>query len=69
MITGSLGVIGAGIVTLGAALGIGMIGTAAMNAMARQPEIAPKIQVGMLIAAGMIEGVALFAAVICIIEK
>jgi hypothetical protein len=35
-----------------------MIGMAAMNAMARQPEIAPKIQVGMLIAAGMIEGVA-----------
>lgn len=68
-ITGSLSAIGAGLVTIGAGFGIGWIGYAAMNGMARQPEIAPKIQVGMLIAAALIEGVALFAAVICIIVK
>jgi len=69
MITGSIAALGVGLVTMGAGIGIGLIGMGAMSAMARQPEIAPKIQVGMLIAAGMIEGVALFAAVICIIEK
>lgn len=58
-------VIGAGLVTIGAAFGIGWIGSAAMNAMARQPDAAPKIQTGMLIAAALIEGVALFGAVIC----
>jgi len=61
----NIAVIGAGIVTLGAALGIGWIGSSAMSAMARQPEAAPQIQVGMLIAAALIEGVALFGAVIC----
>ena len=40
-----------------------------MQGMARQPEIAPKIQVGMLIAAALVEGVALFCAVICWIAK
>lgn len=68
-LTGSVAVFGVALVTIGAAGGIGMIGMAAMAAMARQPEIASKIQTGMLITAGMIEGVALFAAVICLIAK
>lgn len=57
--------IGAGLVTLGAGVGIGKIGGAAMAGMARQPEMAPKIQTAMLIAAALVEGIALFCAVIC----
>jgi F-type H+-transporting ATPase subunit c len=57
----------AGLVTLGAAIGISRIGASAMDGIARQPEAAPKIQTGMLIAAALIEGVALFCAVICLL--
>jgi len=57
--------IGAGLVTIGAALGIGKLAAAAMEGIARQPEASAKIQVNMLIAAALIEGVALFCAVIC----
>ena len=57
--------IGAGIVTIGAGLGIGKLAAAAMEGMARQPEVAGKIQGAMLIAAALIEGVALFGAVVC----
>lgn len=63
--TGTLAAIGAGLVTLGAGLGIGILANGAMNGMARQPEAAGKIQTGMLIAAALIEGVAFFCAVIC----
>ena len=62
---GSLAVIGAGLVTIGASLGIGMIGAAAMVGIARQPEAANKIQTAMLIIAALIEGVAFFSAFIC----
>jgi F-type H+-transporting ATPase subunit c len=60
--------IGVGLVTLGAGIGIGMIGGKAMEGMARQPEAAGKIQGAMLIAAALIEGVALFGAVICLLS-
>jgi F-type H+-transporting ATPase subunit c len=66
-IHGSLAVIGAALVTFGAAWGIGKIGSSAMDAIARQPEAASKIQTSMLIVAALIEGVALFSAVICFI--
>ena len=56
-----LGLIGAG---LGAGLGIGRIGGQAVEGMARQPEAAGRIQTAALILAALIEGVALFAAVI-----
>ena len=69
MVTGSLAAIGAGLVTIGAGIGIGLMGAAAMDGMARQPEMAPKIQVSMLIFAALIEGVALFGAVICLMAK
>ena len=59
--------IGAGIVTLGAALGIGRIAGQAMDGIARQPEAAAKIQTAMLISAALIEGVAFFNAVICML--
>lgn len=61
---GSLISVGLGLIVIGLALGIGTIGKAALDAMARQPEIAGKIQAAMLIAAGMIEGAGLFAIVI-----
>ena len=57
--------LGAGIAVLGAGLGIGRIGGSAMDAMARQPEMAGKVQTGMLIAAALIEGATLFAIAVC----
>lgn len=59
--------IGAGLVTIGAGLGISKLAAAALESAARQPEIQPKLQTMMIIAAALIEGVALFCAVICII--
>lgn len=64
MIYGSIAAIGAGLAVLGAALGIGKIGGSAMDAIARQPEAAGKIQTAMIIAAALIEGVALFGVVV-----
>ena len=61
--------IGAGLAVIGAGLGIGKIGGSAMDAMARQPEVAGKIQTAMIIAAALIEGVALFAVVVALIAK
>ena len=49
---------------VGAGLGIGKIGGSAMDAMARQPEVMSKLFTNMIVAAALIEGVALFAAVI-----
>ena len=57
--------IGAGGVAIGAGIGIGILGAGAMLGIARQPEAKDKIQTSMLIAAALIEGIALFAAVIC----
>jgi len=65
LIPGSLAAIGAGLVTIGAAYGIGKIAASAVEGIARQPEAANKIQTTMLIAAALIEGVALFCAVVC----
>ncbi len=59
--------VGAGLVALGAGLGIGQIGGRAMDAIARQPESTPRIQGVMIIAAALIEGVALFGVVICLL--
>ena len=67
--TGTLAAIGAGISVVGAGLGIGQIGSKAMEAMARQPEAAGQIQTGMIIAAALIEGVALFGVVVALIAK
>ena len=61
---GSVAAIGAGIAVLGAGLGIGKIGGSAMDAIARQPEASGKIQTAMIIAAALIEGVALFGVVV-----
>lgn len=56
-----LNFIGAGLVVIGAGIGIGQIGGKAMEAIARQPEATGKIQTAMLIAAALIEGIG-FAA-------
>ena len=63
---GKLGAaIGAAIAVFGAALGIGKIGASAMEAIARQPEAAGDIRMSMIIIAALVEGVALFAIVVC----
>ena len=63
---GKLGAsIGAGIAAIGAGIGIGKIGGSAMEAIARQPESVSDIRTNMIIAAALIEGVALFAIIIC----
>jgi F-type H+-transporting ATPase subunit c len=59
--------IGAGIVTIGAGLGIGKIASAAMDGTARQPEATGAIRTTMIIAAAMIEGVALFGIIVCVL--
>lgn len=59
--------IGAGLAAIGAGIGVGRIGGSAMEAIARQPEAAGKIQGTMLIIAAMVEVVALFAALICLL--
>lgn len=58
---------GAGLVALGAGIGIGRLAGPAMEGSARQPEAAGDIRASMIIAAALIEGVALFGLVICII--
>ena len=59
--------LGAGLVAIGAAYGIGKIGSAAMDAMARQPEAIGKIQTPMIIIAALIEGVCLIGVVGCLL--
>ncbi|GGP05146.1 MULTISPECIES: ATP synthase F0 subunit C [Cloacibacterium] len=58
-------IIGAGLVVIGAGIGIGKIGAAALEAIARQPEQSGKLQTAMLIAAALVEGVA-FAALFAV---
>ena len=57
--------LGCGLVIIGAGLGIGMIGSKAVESLARQPEAGGKILSTMLIAAALIEGVTFFALLIC----
>lgn len=59
--------IGAAIATIGAGIGIGKIGASAMEAIARQPEAAGDIRSNMIVIAALIEGVALFAVIVCIL--
>jgi F-type H+-transporting ATPase subunit c len=61
------GGIGAGLVIIGGAAGIGRIGGSAVESMARQPEAAGTINTAMLITAAMIEGATLFAVVVCLL--
>jgi F-type H+-transporting ATPase subunit c len=56
-----LAVIGGGLAVLGAGIGIGLIGKGATESMARQPEVAAKVQTAAIILAVFIEGATLFA--------
>jgi len=62
---GNIAALGAGLAAIGA--GIGQIGGKAVEAIARQPEAISKIQTNMIIAAALVEGVALFAVVVAMI--
>ena len=57
--------LGAGLATVGAGIGIGKIGSSAMEAIARQPEASGDIRTSMIFAAALVEGVALFSVVVC----
>ena len=59
------GAFGTGLVAIGAAFGIGKLASAAVESMARQPEVAGTIQTAMIIAAALIEGFTFYALVIC----
>lgn len=58
---------GAGLVIIGAGLGIGRIGASAVESMARQPEVAGNIQTAMIIAAALIEGATFFGLIVCML--
>ncbi len=58
---------GAAIAAIGAGIGIGKIGSSAMEAIARQPEAANDIRSNMIVIAALIEGVALFAVIVCLL--
>lgn len=66
-----LGLISAGlgvaVIVLGVAMGMSKIGKAAMEAIGRQPEAAGKIQTAMIVISALIEGVALFAVIVCLL--
>ncbi len=57
---------GAALAVIGAAMGIGKIGSSAMEAIARQPEATGDVRTTMIIVAALIEGVSLFAVVVCL---
>ncbi len=61
------GAFGAGLIIIGAAYGIGKIGSAAVEGMARQPEVAGNINTAMIIAAALIEGVTFFGLIVCLL--
>ena len=70
-IEGLLGIgacVGAAIAVIGAGIGIGKIGGAAMEAIARQPEVAGDIRSNMIMVAALVEGAALFAIVVCLLS-
>ena len=57
--------LGMAITIIGAGIGLGRIGSAAMEGMARQPEVAPRIQTAMIIIAAMLEGATLASVILC----
>ena len=65
----SMAGVGAGLVIVGAGIGVGLLWAAGLQSIARQPELQTKLQAVMLIGAALIEGTALFALVICLMTK
>lgn len=60
--------LGAAIAAIAAGIGIGKIGAAAMEAIARQPESASDIRSNMIVIAALVEGVALFGVIVCVLS-
>ncbi|MBR9833568.1 ATP synthase F0 subunit C [Acidiluteibacter ferrifornacis] len=67
MSAAGLAALGAGVSAIAAGMGIGKIGAAALESMARQPESTGDIRAGMIVAAALVEGVALFAVIVCLL--
>lgn len=63
----ALAVIGAGIGAFGGAIGLGMVGAKALDAIARQPEESKNIRTNMILMAALIEGLAFFSAIIALL--
>jgi F-type H+-transporting ATPase subunit c len=59
--------LGMGLTIIGAGYGLGKIGAAALEAMARQPEVAPRVQTAMIIVAAMLEGATLASVALCFV--
>ena len=59
--------IGAGLAAVGAGIGVGRIGGTALESMARQPEATGDLRANMIVAAALVEGVALFAVIVCLL--
>ena len=62
-----LAALGAGGAAVGAGIGVGRIGGSALESIARQPESLGDIRANMIVAAALVEGVALFAIIICLL--
>jgi F-type H+-transporting ATPase subunit c len=58
---------GAGIALIGAGIGFGKIGAAALESMARQPEVADKVSGSMITIAALLEGATFFALIVCLL--
>ena len=58
---------GAALTIVGAGYGFGRIGSAALESMARQPEVAGRVQTAMLIIAALLEGATFFSLIVCIL--
>ena len=59
--------LGAGAAAIGAGIGVGAIGKGALESMARQPESADDLRANMILAAALVEGVALFGIIVCLL--
>ena len=59
--------IGAGCAAIGAGICVGRIGQSALESMARQPESTGDLRANMIVAAALVEGVALFAVIVCLL--
>ena len=68
MTTLALASIGAGLVAIGAGIGIGLIWSAGLQSISQQPEMSSKLQTSMFIGVALVEGIALFALVICFLQ-
>ena len=67
--TGTLAALGAGLAVIGAGIGIGNIGSKAMEAIARQPEAVGDIRSNMILMAAFVEGAALIAIILAFFVK